>query len=134
MQFTKISLIAAAVLSGFAFAGKTDLDDIPRECKVPCANIEKIAQRCRIRRFGDASELQCICTAEGAQQYATTCETCVAQYDKKDEEHDLTKVVKACAWKPQVTPTPTSSSVPAFTNWPKATGLGPLPGGRRRSN
>ncbi|EKD15205.1 uncharacterized protein L3040_001574 [Drepanopeziza brunnea f. sp. 'multigermtubi'] len=129
MQLIKISLIAAAVLSGFAFAGLSDIDDIPGECKVRCASIKRIGRTCRFTHIGNKNEVSCICNAPDAQEFTESCSKCVEPLWQEAKEHDITQIKKACNWGTKPQPTPTSS-VPAFTNWPKATGLGPLPGRR----
>merc|ERR1739845_239835 len=75
MLFSKLTIISA--LAAFAAAQYTDV----------CAQVGSITNGCKNDSNDDSSAvLQCICTANNANQLIPQCEACVRQYNGNDND------------------------------------------------
>ncbi|KAF1851012.1 uncharacterized protein K460DRAFT_350992 [Cucurbitaria berberidis CBS 394.84] len=86
MLFQKFALVSA--LAALVATQDISQDDIPQQCRAVCADIVSIAQRCDNENETDAAELACICRAPNANTLVPTCEACVAQFDRDDDQDD----------------------------------------------
>merc|ERR1739845_111209 len=101
MLFSKVTIISA--LAAFAAAQDTDFDfdNIPAECTDVCAQVGSITNGCKNDSNDDSSAvLQCICTANNANQLIPQCEACVRQYNGNDNDDgsDQYRLLTDCAY------------------------------------
>merc|ERR1712137_435380 len=101
MLFSKLTIISA--LAAFAAAQDTDFDfdNIPAECTDVCAQVGSITNGCKNDSNDDSSAvLQCICTANNANQLIPQCEACVRQYNGNDNDDgsDQYRLLTDCAY------------------------------------
>ncbi|CAJ0547210.1 Ff.00g018370.m01.CDS01 [Fusarium sp. VM40] len=90
-MYTSTIALAIAPLLYLAHADVSlDRDDVPRACDTICDPIVQLTQKCDSDRWGDAQEIQCVCTNDSfnVERIAALCANCIHQNASQDRDDD----------------------------------------------
>lgn len=93
-MYTSTIALAIAPLLYLAHADVSlDRDDVPRACDTICDPIVQLTQKCDSDRWGDAQEIQCVCTNDSfnVERIAALCADCIHQNASRDDDDDETE-------------------------------------------
>ncbi|KAF2687002.1 hypothetical protein K458DRAFT_266953, partial [Lentithecium fluviatile CBS 122367] len=91
-------ILLAFALSAVGIAQDIDNNDVPNECRAVCASIVSLTAQCDQQFNDDAQELNCICSASGANTQLPLCEACVSQFDSDNSDNDVNDLLRSCSF------------------------------------
>lgn len=126
------TIFLAIALSAAGLAQEIDNNDVPNQCRAVCASMVSLAAQCdRQHPDNDAQELNCICSASGANTQLPLCEACVAQFDddtddeNSSRDNDVNDLLRSCSFtRTSYNPSATATSVTNISGTPSLTTSG----------
>ncbi|ORY64238.1 uncharacterized protein BCR38DRAFT_434379 [Pseudomassariella vexata] len=106
MQYKSFAVLFSLVAIGATQNTDNDIDideleatDFPVACQSACLEAVNLSTTCDAQNSdNDAAEKTCVCGANNAQSFLTSCAACTKANGINDGTSDLAEVMQACGW------------------------------------